>query len=294
MSSATTSAPALSTQPRRPGLERGTAMRLAAEEYDALVAQLRELSPDDWKRDTCCTGWDVHAMACHVLGMAEFAASPLEQAKQGLAAKRRGGLFIDALTAVQQEKHAHRTPAQVVDGLAAAGPRAAKGRRRTPAPLRKVRMGNQPVDETGTVTETWTLGYLVDVILTRDTWMHRSDIVAATGRSMTLTGEHDGVLVADVVADWAGRHGQPCALTLTGPAGSAVVRVPRADGRVEQVPATLTYEPGRPAAYRVPATPGRTLATAATALAPGDTAVLAVGDVRDVNGEYNGAAFTVR
>ena len=79
-----------------------------------------------------------------------------------------------------------------------------------------------------------------------------------------------------------------------GQAASAVVTVTRADGRVEQVPATLTYEPGQPAAFRVPATPGRTLATAATALAPGDTAVLAVGDVRDVNGEYNGTAFPLR
>ena len=196
-------------------------MRLAAEEYDAFVAQLRELSSEDWRRETCCAGWDVHAMTCHVLGMAEFAASPLEQAKQGLKAKRRGGLFIDALTAVQLEKHVQRGPAEVVERLAVAGPRAAKGRRRTPAPLRSVRLKGQPVDETGAVTETWVLGYLVDVILTRDTWMHRSDIAAATGRSMTLTAEHDGVLVADVVADWAGRHGQPCALTLTGPAGGA-------------------------------------------------------------------------
>jgi len=35
-------------------------------------------------------------------------------------------------------------------------------------------------------------------------------------------------------------------------------------------------EPGNPARYVTAATPGRTLATAATALAPGDTAVLAV------------------
>jgi uncharacterized protein (TIGR03083 family) len=205
--------------PRRPALHRDVAMRLAAEEYDAFVAQLRALSSDEWRLPTCCTGWDVHAMACHVVGMAEFAASPVEQARQGLQAKRRGGLFIDALTDVQMAKHRHRSPAEVVEAMAAAGPRAARGRRRTPAPLRRFPMRGQPVDETGTVTETWALGYLVDVILTRDTWMHRSDIAAATGRAMVLTPEHDGVLVADVVADWAGRHGQQCSLTLTGPAG---------------------------------------------------------------------------
>ena len=36
---------------------------------------------------------------------------------------------------------------------------------------------------------------------------------------MTLTADHDGVLVADVVTEWAARHGQPCRLRLTGAAG---------------------------------------------------------------------------
>ncbi len=34
-----------------------------------------------------------------------------------------------------------------------------------------------------------------------------------------MTPEHDGRIVADVVVEWAGRHGQPFRLTLTGPAG---------------------------------------------------------------------------
>jgi hypothetical protein len=49
--------------------------------------------------------------------------------------------------------------------------------------------------------------------------MHRMDIVAATGRPPVLTAEHDGIIVADVAREWAGRHGQPCLLRLTGPAG---------------------------------------------------------------------------
>jgi hypothetical protein len=36
---------------------------------------------------------------------------------------------------------------------------------------------------------------------------------------MELTAEHDGLLVADVVAEWAGRHARPYCLRLTGPAG---------------------------------------------------------------------------
>ena len=39
--------------------------------------------------------------------------------------------------------------------------------------------------------------------------MHRVDLSRATGREMVLTADHDGRLVADVVAEWARRHGQP-------------------------------------------------------------------------------------
>jgi hypothetical protein len=47
--------------------------------------------------------------------------------------------------------------------------------------------------------------------------LHRTDIAAATGRELTLTADHDGVLVDDVVQEWAQRHGMACTLTLTGP-----------------------------------------------------------------------------
>jgi hypothetical protein len=49
--------------------------------------------------------------------------------------------------------------------------------------------------------------------------MHRVDLAQATGRPLLLTPDHDGVIVADVVAEWAGRHRRPYHLTLTGSAG---------------------------------------------------------------------------
>ena len=58
-----------------------------------------------------------------------------------------------------------------------------------------------------------------DVVYTRDTWMHRVDISRVVDRQVELTAEHDGVLVRDVVQEWASRHRQPFSLTLTGPAG---------------------------------------------------------------------------
>jgi hypothetical protein len=51
--------------------------------------------------------------------------------------------------------------------------------------------------------------------------MHRMDICRAVGRKPVLVPEHDGRIVADVVAEWAGVHGRPYRLTLTGPAGGA-------------------------------------------------------------------------
>ena len=63
------------------------------------------------------------------------------------------------------------------------------------------------------------LKYLLDVGFTRDVWAHRIDICVAIGRGMVLTSDHDGRLVADLVAEWASLHGQPFDLVLDGTAG---------------------------------------------------------------------------
>lgn len=202
---------------RQPQLTRGLAMRLAATEYDRFHDQLRSLAEADWSRPTDCPDWDVRRLAAHVLGMAEMAASIRESLRQTRAARRRGGVFLHALTAVQVEERAQLSPGQIVERFVKVAPRAARGRRRTPGFLRR-RALPEP-QRVGGQIENWSLGFLVDVVLTRDTWMHRVDVARATGRNLTLTADHDGVLAADVAAEWAGRHGQPCTLTLTGRAG---------------------------------------------------------------------------
>jgi hypothetical protein len=50
-------------------------------------------------------------------------------------------------------------------------------------------------------------------------WAHRIDIHAAIDRPMHLTADHDGRLVADIVAEWSDIHDQPFELVLEGPAG---------------------------------------------------------------------------
>ena len=210
-----TTAPARSSA-RTARLDRTTAMQLAATEYDRFLAQLRALDADDWGTPTDCPGWDVRQMTAHVLGMAEMVATLPRLLGQNLAAMRAGG-GIDALTAVQIRAHEAQTPDELVARFAAVGPRAVRGRRR----LARV-IGRLPLPEkqvVGGERERWRFGFLLDVVLTRDVWMHRTDVARATGRRPVLTPEHDGRIVDDVVAEWAQRHGRPYRLHLSGPAG---------------------------------------------------------------------------
>ncbi|HEY0127461.1 MAG TPA: maleylpyruvate isomerase family mycothiol-dependent enzyme [Blastococcus sp.] len=199
-------------------LERAPAMRLAATEYGRFADLLRTLDADDWSRRTDCPDWDVRAMAGHVLGMAEMVASVRGFVGQNAASARAGG-GIDALTALQVRRTAGLSTGGLVEQLAAVGPRAVRGRRRLSAVLGRVPIPEKQV--VGATAERWRFGFLFDVVLTRDTWMHRTDICRATGREPQLTADHDGVLVADVVAEWAARHGRPYRLRLTGPAGGS-------------------------------------------------------------------------
>jgi len=201
-------------------LSRAEAMSLAAAEYDRFLDLLRSLTPDEWRRPTECEAWDVRALASHLLAEAESHFSLREMAHQMRAyRKAKSGPMIDAMTALQVRDRADLSPDEIVARFEHAVPRSVRARRRMPGLMRRIRMKVDPPFE----TERWPLSYLMDVIYTRDTWMHRGDISRATGRDVVLTPEHDGRIVADVVAEWARRHGQSFTLELTGPAGGAFV-----------------------------------------------------------------------
>ena len=206
---------------RKPALDRESAMRLAAQEYDRVVTVLAELTSAQWAQATTCPGWDVRAMSGHILGMAQMVASVPELARQQMAsqksAKRSGDASIDTLTALQVAKNARLTTEQVVQQMRTVAPRAVRGRRRMPAVVRNRRMPE--AQDVGGQRDWWTFGYLFDVILTRDPFMHRIDICRATGLPIQAAPDHEGVLVDDVVREWAERHGAAVTLELSGPAG---------------------------------------------------------------------------
>lgn len=205
----------------RPQIPRRLAMRLAATEYDRMAATLAALEPDDWTRPTPCTAWDVRELACHMVGMAAMVATPWEMARQqrkaASDAKAAGTDPLTATTALQVSERADWTTDKIVSSARSIGPRALRGRRLIP-PFIRSRPFTDPQHVNGR-DEKWAIGFLSDVILTRDPWMHRMDIAEATGSEPVLTADHDGAIVADVVAEWSTRHESPYDLELTGPAG---------------------------------------------------------------------------
>ena len=195
------------------------AMHLQTVEFERTNDLLRSLEAGDWLQPVpACPDWDVRQMYLHVLGASQAGASMRENMHQMRLArkhrKRHGGPLEAGLSNVQVREREHLSPADLVTKMAEVAPVTVRKRTKLPTLMRRAKLA---ID--GPVHETWTLGYLVDTIYLRDMWMHRIDACDVTGRELVLTGEHDGRIVAEVVAEWARRHGQSFRLTLTGPAG---------------------------------------------------------------------------
>jgi uncharacterized protein (TIGR03083 family) len=168
----------------QPAIERPTAMRLAETEYQRVTDAVDGLQSEDWTRPTDCTQWDVRQLVAHIAGQARTFSSFFELVRNMRATQARqqpGQAQVDALTALQVEERQHLGPDELRAELRGVGARGLRGRRRIPGFLRRRRLpGTEVVNG---APESWSLGYLTDVILARDPWMHRLDLARATGRS---------------------------------------------------------------------------------------------------------------
>ncbi|NNC43436.1 MAG: maleylpyruvate isomerase family mycothiol-dependent enzyme, partial [Acidimicrobiia bacterium] len=195
-------------------------MELQTAEFGRAIALLRTLDDEQWMAQTICPDWNVHRMWMHVLAELDAGASIREnmhQLRSGWKRQKEAGESLaDAISANQVEERKHLSPAEVLDRLERTLPKGIKGRQRTPGLVRKAKIS---ID--APVVEKWELGYLIDIIYLRDPWMHRIDTAAATGAELELTADHDGRIVAEIVSEWARRHGQPFSLELTGAAGGS-------------------------------------------------------------------------
>jgi uncharacterized protein (TIGR03083 family) len=202
-----------------PRIDHDEAMRITTVEFDRMLAALRELDDEDWAEQTDNSEWDVRAMVLHVLGAAEANGSLTENFSQMRRGKKLfkqigGHHWVDGVNEIQIRDRADLTVDQITERFEAAAPKAVRMRRRLPRPLRII-----PVADLGEPVGRINLGYLMDMVYTRDMWVHRADLARATGKPMSLTAEHDGRIVADLVAEWAAAYDHAFVLELEGPAG---------------------------------------------------------------------------
>jgi uncharacterized protein (TIGR03083 family) len=205
-------------------VDHAEAMDLTVVEHDRFYTVLDHLQDEDWVRPTDCPGWDVRAIAVHVLASAQAQAAPRELLRQVRAGRKLGyPRWRDRANAAQLAARNNLKARELTDSWAVVSYQALHARQRIPAavlalPLLPlgvvdgVRMGWKPV------------GYLYGIGFTRSVWMHRVDIARATHRPPQISPEHDGRIVADLVAEWATTHMEPFTLRLSGAAGGKFIR----------------------------------------------------------------------
>lgn len=189
-------------------------MDLSAEEYQRITAILADLPDGRWATPTDCTGWTVRDIVAHLAGAAAATASVREQLRQQrIGAKQRGDRFqIDAVNDLQIRERSELSNAQLRDQLTELADRSIRARRRTPGFVRALRLTfPAPVGHAS-------IGFLNDVVYTRDAWMHRIDICRAIGLPIELTADHDGQIIADAARAWMTATLNP-GITLTGTIG---------------------------------------------------------------------------
>jgi len=206
-----------------PRIKHREAMRITEVENRKFADALRALDESDWRKPTDCSRWDVHALAAHVIGSAAGQASPREfvrQVRKGKPIVKEIGaeFWWDGMNELCARERASRSTDELIAEWDANSARAIKARKRLPRPIAKLPLLKQP-EPVGRKT----VAYLFDMGFTRDVWAHRIDLTQATATKFDADAEHDGRMIADLVAEWAETHREPFELTLTGPAGGTFV-----------------------------------------------------------------------
>ena len=204
-------------------IDHDEAMQITAVENRKFGTLMESLTPTQWSTPTECTLWDVRAMAAHLVGSAVSQASPREFLRQ-----KRGGKPIckelgspfwwDGMNELQVRERSSSTTEQLIAEWNTASAKALKSRTKMPRPIAGLKVLNLP-EPVGRQP----LSYLFDIGFTRDVWAHRIDIAHALAIEPDHDADHDGRILADIVAEWAATHGEPFTLVLDGAAGGTFV-----------------------------------------------------------------------
>ncbi len=201
-----------------PCINADEAHRLMTTSFNRFMHLIESLDPEDWSKPTACTAWNVHDIVAHQAGGYTSGVSYGEMLRQYVRIPKPGQLPEDAINALQVGERKNISPAVLIDELKQVGPEAAHNWAHG---FRAIRWMAIPHPVGGFMS----LHYLISVIHSRDTWMHRLDICRATNRPFEQTREHDGRIVELVVLDTAKKlnkklNGHAITIVLTGVSGS--------------------------------------------------------------------------
>lgn len=203
------------------GLRGEDARRVARYELDEILEVFRDLSHEEWERSSDCEGWTVHDVAAHLLGWAEAILRPPTFVHQLVAAqrfRREKGNFTDASNHLQVGARRSIPHKELLARMEVVLPRMLRLRSGLARSVRYLPYYDGFLGVTN-------VGFIMNAVFSRDTFMHRADIVRPLGREMNL-GAEDRRLIEDVVRDWSKRSGARVLLDLTGPAGGRYLTAP--------------------------------------------------------------------
>lgn len=192
-------------------------------ELERFLSLLEKLEADDWNKPTACTAWTVRDMLAHQAGGYASGSDYLELIRQYSARPQNGQLPEDAINALQIRERQDKSANEIIAELRLVGPPAIHNwayRFRLAKQLTRLIKVSHPVS--GTIS----FEYLMWVIHSRDTWMHRLDICRATSKPFQQSAEHDGRIAALVMLDVAKSltprlNNQALIFELTGVAGGS-------------------------------------------------------------------------
>ncbi|GAA1605996.1 hypothetical protein GCM10009804_72640 [Kribbella hippodromi] len=181
---------------------------------------LASIEGDEWTRRTVCDEWDVADIAGHLIGQAEDVNRMLSFPRRYRKAKRvyPEVVRIDAHMMVQADEHRGTPPAELRVLFDQVWAKATRKISKNPELFRRVSLSMEGFDDVRL-----SLGYIQDILLARDLWMHRDDVCQALQRPFDA-GPYAVDLVAQVMYDvidgpyWGDRPAVE--LELTGPGGA--------------------------------------------------------------------------